>query len=351
MMKNRILLLLAFLLCMGQIIGCSQTEPTKINADEAADQDRVSIVCTTFPSYDWTRELLKDCKEEAELTLLVDNGVDLHSYQPTAEDIIKIGNADVLIYVGGESDGWISEALPKNKNKETIVINLLEELGEGAKIEEMVEGMQEDDHEHEMENEEEHIGEDEEEPGEHTENHQEEYDEHIWLSLKNAAVLVGRISDALQSVSPENSQQVEKNEAAYIEKLEELDRRYEQVVAESSFNTLVFGDRFPFRYLTDDYQLNYYAAFSGCSAETEASFDTIAFLSKKVDEINTPSIMVIESSDQKIAETVKQNTKEKNQRILVINSIQSVTREDINSGFTYIQAMEDNLAVLNQALN
>lgn len=336
MKRNRIWLFLVFLLCAGQIMGCAQTTPEK--EDKSRTEDKVSIVCTTFPSYDWTRELLRGLSETADLTLLVNNGVDLHSYQATAEDIVTIGAADIFIYVGGESDSWIAEALQKTSNKEMVVINLLETLGEGAKIEEMVEGMQEDEHGHEHEE-------------TSAEVHDDVYDEHIWLSLKNAQILVGHLSDALQEVMPNNQEQLKKNEAAYRERLAKLDERYEQAMAESKFNTLIFGDRLPFRYLIDDYGLNYYAAFSGCSAQTEASFETIAFLSGKADEVGASSIMVIESSDQKIAETIKQNTREKNQDILVLNSIQSVTEKDMNNGFSYIQAMEDNLEVFKQALN
>ena len=357
--KNRIWnVVLVTVLCLGLLPGCGKNETQKKVENVA---EKISIVCTTFPQYDWVREIIGKNNEKFELTLLIDNGVDLHNYQPTAEDIAKIGMADIFIHVGGESDGWVSNVLEKADNEELKVINLMEVMGDKAKTEELVEGMQESEHHHEQEDEDhehedgdhEHEDEEHEHEGE-GHNHEDggpEYDEHIWLSLKNASVLVSEISDVIQSVETEGAAEYATNCEGYIQKLNDLDKKYEKLVEKAQYKTVVFGDRFPFRYLVDDYGLDYYAAFIGCSAETEASFETITFLAGKVDEIGVPAILVIEKSNQEIAKTIKENTLEKNQKILEMNSIQSVTKEEIEAGFTYLKAMEENYACLKQALS
>ena len=221
------------------------------------------------------------------------------------------------------------------------VVNLLEVLGDKVKNEEVVEGMQEEEHEHE-------DGEEHEEGEEHE--HEEEADEHVWLSLKNAEVLVGTISNALQEVDPGNKDAYAANADAYVKKLSALDAEYQTAVDNAARKTVLFGDRFPFRYLVDDYGLNYYAAFVGCSAETEASFETISFLAKKVDELKLPCVLTIEGKNHKIAETIVKNTAPKSQKILTMDSMQSTTSKDVASGTTYFSVMEKNLAVLKEAL-
>ena len=302
-----------------------------VNAASAASSDeKIQIVTTIFPEYDWVMNVLGDDPANAEVTMLLDNGVDLHSYQPTADDILKISACDMFIYVGGESDEWVEDALKEATNKDMVVINLLEALGDSVKEEEMVEGMQESEHEHEE--------------GE------VEYDEHVWLSLRNAATLTDIISKELQRIDAANAQIYKNNSDAYIKKLNELDKQYSDAVSASSVKTLLFGDRFPFRYLTDDYGLTYYATFVGCSAETEASFETITFLAKKVDELLLHAVMTIEGGDHRIAETIVQNTAAKDQQILTMDSMQSTTSKDVENGTTYLSVMEGNLSVLKEAL-
>lgn len=296
------------------------------------------IVTTIFPEYDWVREILGEKFADADVTMLLESGVDLHSYQPTVDDMVKIANCDLFIYAGGESDGWVEGALKNAVNKDMQVINLLEVLGDCAKEEETVEGMQEEDHGHE-----EHG--DSDEHGEEA-----EYDEHVWLSLRNAETLVNAISGFLQELDPDNRDTYAANTEAYVEKLSALDAEYQAAVDAANHKTVLFGDRFPFRYLVDDYGLSYYAAFSGCSAETEASFETISFLARKVDELKLPCVLTIEGTQHKIAETIVQNTAEKNQKVLVMDSMQSITSKDVASGTTYLSIMEKNLSVLKQAL-
>ena len=327
-MKNRISLLLAWAIIVGLLAGCGQQNNTN-------KTDKLSIVTTIFPEYDWVKEILGDTAENAEITMLLDSGVDLHSYQPTVDDIVKISDCDLFLYVGGESDGWVKDALKNAPNEDRTVINLLDVLGDSVKEEETVEGMQEEDHDHED-----------------ADGHEEEaeYDEHIWLSLKNAQVLVAAISEALQKSDPARKDTYAANSEAYVEKLSALDADYQAAVDSATYKALLFGDRFPFRYLADDYGLDYYAAFPGCSAETEASFETVSFLAGKMDALGLPCVLTIEGTQHKIAETIVQNTAQKNQQILTMDSMQAVTANDAASGVSYLSIMEKNLSVLKKAL-
>jgi len=303
---------------------------TSVFAAKAKKSDKLKVVTTIFPEYDWTREILGSNPGKAELTLLLENGVDLHSYQPSIQDIAKISTADIFIYVGGESDGWVKDALKNAKNQNMKVINLLETLGDKVKAEEIKEGMQAEEEEDEDE--------------------EVEYDEHVWLSLKNAKILCAEIANALSEKDPANAATYKENLAAYTSRLDTLDAKYAASVKAGNKNTVLFGDRFPFRYLVDDYGLDYFAAFVGCSAETEASFETIIFLAKKVDELGLNSVLKIESGDGKIARTIIQNTKKKNAKVLTLDSIQSTTAKQAKAGTTYLKIMEANLTVLTEAL-
>ena len=472
----------------------------------AEEKDQLKVVTTIFPEYDWVKEIAGDKASEMDLTMLLDNGVDLHSYQPTADDIMKISDCDVFIYVGGESDGWVEDALKEAVNKDMKVVNLLEVLKDSVKTEEAKPGMQaEEGHNHgyshfadsdvedrsltdwsgdwqsvypyledgeldkvmerkaengdktaeeykayyetgyktdvekividgenntmeftkngvsakatyeykgyqiydyesgsrgvryffeatygsedapkyvqfsdhgiapgkaehfhiyagndgfdalseEMENWPTYYPADmtgEEIAEDMLEHEEKEYDEHVWLSLRNAQTLCGAIETALEEADPSNSDVYASNLAAYDEKLAALDGEYQEAVDSATQKTLLFGDRFPFRYLVDDYGLSYYAAFAGCSAESEASFETISFLAKKVDELGLKNVMTIEKSDQKIAKTIIENTESKDQKILTLDSMQSTTSDDVASGATYLSVMENNLGVLKEAL-
>ena len=203
--------------------------------------------------------------------------------------------------------------------------------------------MQED-HAHE-----EHEEHEEHEDHEDHEDH-EAYDEHIWLSLKNASVLAGVIADALAEADAAHATQYAERAADYRDLLDGLDARYEETLSQAGGNILLFGDRFPFRYLADDYELTCYAAFEGCAAETEASFETIAFLSDKADELDLQYVLTIEGSDARIAETIVRNTEKQDQQILSVNSMQSTTMQDAAQGVTYLSVMEENLKVLAEAL-
>ena len=318
--------MVAAFMALGSFTACSSAE------GKNSGNKKLKIVTTIFPEYDWVNNVLGDNPAGAEVTMLLDNGVDLHSFQPTAADIMKISSCDLFVYVGGESDDWVEDALKEAVNKDMVVINLMNVLGDSVKEEEIIEGMQAEDEE------------------EHEEEGETEYDEHVWLSLRNAQIIVKSISDALQKIDQANAETYKKNTDAYVGTLKALDADYKAVVDAASNKTILFGDRFPFRYMTDDYGLKYYAAFVGCSAESEASFETITFLSKKVDELKLPAVLTIEGKDKRIAETIVENTATKDQKVLTLDSMQSVSSADIKNGTTYISIMQNNLSVLKEAL-
>ena len=347
--KKILVVLLTMILVTGCITACGNStnniseedgnsntgitsSDKSLSGDDAKDK-KLSIVTTIFPEYDWVREIMGDQFNNADVTMLLDNGVDLHSYQPTTDDILKISECDVFIYVGGESDEWVEDVMKDASNSDMVVINLLETLGSDVKEEEIVEGMEA-----------------EEEESEEGEEEEVEYDEHVWLSLKNSQKACDAIALAIEKIDPDNADLYADNVKAYNEKLSTLDEEYKKAVDEAANKTVVFCDRFPFRYLTDDYNLSYYAAFVGCSAESEASFETILFLAGKVDELKLSSIFTIENSDQKIAQAVKDATKSKDQKIISIDSLQSTTAKDLENGKTYLSTMTDNLEVLKQGL-
>lgn len=333
-MKKKITsIILVLCLCSSTLFGCAKKEA---ESSDGAGNDKLNIVCTIFPEYDWMKQILGEQQENVNLTLIMDNGTDLHNFQPTTADIAEVAGCDMFVYVGGESDGWVEDALKTATNPDMVVINLMEVLSDSIKEEEVVEGMQ---------------AEEEEEAGEEEGEEEVEYDEHVWLSLKNTQNIVKAMADAMKTLDAANTDTYAMNADSYIGQLSELDESYQKMVDEAAHKVVLFGDRFPFRYLVDDYGIEYYAAFVGCSAETEASFDTIVFLAGKVDELGLPTVMTIENSDQAIEKTIIENTQSKDQKILVLDSMQSVTTEDISNGEEYLSIMQQNFEVLKEALN
>lgn len=314
------------------------------------EKPRVRIVATTFPVYDWTREILGDRLVETDLVLLQQSGADLHSYSPSAADLRKIAACDLFVFVGGESDEWTERALAQKGNPHRRVLSLVKALGSAAKEEKIVEGM-EHEHHHDADHDDDHDEDHHDHDKEHDHDEDEhEIDEHVWLSLRNAATLVKAISAELAAVDPAHAATYGANADAYRGRLAALDRRYADAVAGAKRKTILVADRFPFRYLADDYGLEYFAAFAGCSAESEASFKTIAFLSKKADELKLPVILTIEGARHKIAETVKRTTKSRDQRILTLDSLQSTGGEAAKTT-RYLDVMARNLDTLKAALN
>lgn len=314
-MKKHSLFLLPtlFVLGAGALLGCASTQPS----------DKMEIVCTIWPEYEWAKSVIGD-SDKFNVSLLMQNGSDLHSFQPTFSDISKITKSDFFIYVGGESDVWVPGVLQNKINDKLITLNLTETLGDKAIEEEHKEGMEE---QHEEE--------------------EEAYDEHVWLSLRNAELFVSAIEEKVSSLDPEHKDTYAANAQAYIDKLDQLDQKYIQATSSSSQNTLVFADRFPFLYLTTDYGLDYYAAFSGCSSDSDASMETIIFLANKIDELQLSHIFIIDGSNGEIAETVKESTESKDQKIVTLDSMQTTK---LSENKTYLGVMENNLEVLKEAL-
>lgn len=296
---------------------------------EQKSEGNIQIVCTVFPYYDWVRSIARGV-ENVEVTLLLDSGTDLHSYQPTASDIVTITSADLFIYTGGASDKWVSDVLKTSRNDNTVILDLMHNLPEERLF--CVEAIGEEEHKHE-------------EGEEH--NHAE--DEHIWLSVKNAMTLTKMIKDILCDIDSGNAAAYTENFTEYEKSLKALDKKYSSAVSDAKNKTVVFADRFPFVYLTEDYGLSYHAAFSGCSAESEASFETVKRLAGEIDKNSLSYILITETSDGSVAGTVKNTTKDKNQEILTLNAMQSVTKDKLS--LSYIDVMTENLSVLEKALS
>ena len=309
------------------ILAISLFNLTSCSGENPADNENLKVVCTIYPCYDWTREIIGDA-ENTEITYLLDDGSDLHNFQPTADDMIKISDCDVFVYVGGESDKWVDDALGNARNKNMKVVRLMDSLGDF---------MIEADHGEDMEH-------------EHNHDHEEIYDEHIWLSLNNAQFCADEICNALSAADSENSEKYIENCNNYKTELQLLDRSF-HILFDENPQTLIFGDQFPFIYFMKDYGLDYYAAFSGCSADTEASFETITFLAEKMDELGADTIFAIENSDCTIADAVIQNTKDKTQKTAVLDSVQSVSEKQIDRGYTYLKAMKNNYDILKEVYN
>ena len=312
-MKRRIFGIILAVLVLATII--SACTPGKKQTEESRG---ISIVCTTFPVFDWVSGIIGAENEEFEVTLLSKGG-DLHSYQPSARDIAKIHNCDLFIYNGGASDKWTEDIIRENGINALCLFDVVKE--------DLI-------CEH----------------GEHHHEHEADYDEHIWLSLRLAKMSVEAISDAICELAPEHAEVFEKNKEAYNLKLDELDEKYKKVAENSLDKTVIFADRFPFLYLTEDYGVSGVAAFPGCSADTDASFEVVAKLVEKVDELGKETILVLENSNQSVAETVVKNTEKKTAKIAVMNSCQSIGEEEIRKGASYLEIMTKNLDAFEKAL-
>lgn len=314
----------ALIFCLLLLTGCTGEFPQK-NAD-------IHIVCTIFPEYDWTRQIVGDI-ENVQVTLLVKNGTDLHSYQPSVQDIAQIAQADLFCYAGGVSDDWVLDVLKTAENDNVTAISMLEAAD--AKEENLVLGMQEESHHHSR---------NEPEEG-------EELDEHVWLSLRQAQLDCLAICDALCALDEAHASQYQTNCENYLQQLQELDALYtEKLEQNTARDTILMADRFPFRYLAEDYGLTYYAAFPGCSTETNASFETIVFLAEQMQEKQIPYLLVTESGDTTLAEAILKCADTEGE-ILTLCSMQSVTEKQLQEGLTYLGQMKQNLTVLLKALS
>ena len=284
-------------------------------------KSKYNIISTSFPGYDFARAVTKD--SEFNVEMLLKPGSEIHDFEPTPQDIIKIKNSDIFIYVGGESDEWIKDIL-KDINGKTKIIKLMD-LVETYE-EEHVEGMEDEDHDDE----------------------EIEYDEHVWTSPTNAITMIEKIKEEIVKIDSDNKDLYEKNLNNYVLELSKIDAEIKNIVENSKRKEIIFGDRFPLRYFTEAYGLTYYAAFPGCSEATEASAKTISFLIKKVKSDKIPVVFKIELSNGKIANTI---AKEANAKVLEFHSAHNITKDDFTSGLTYIDIMRNNIKSLSEALN
>lgn len=308
------------LLCVsivtGSLTSCSLGDKLK-----GKDDGKLDIVTTIFPSYDFAKEISGD---NANITMLLKSGQESHTYEPTTQDILSIQNCDLFIYVGGENDAWVDDILESFDEPVTVIkmmdcVQLCEEVH--------IEGTDDHDHEHD---------------------HDHETDEHVWTSPKNAMAISQEICDTLCEIDEDNKDEYKKNCENYLSELQKLDGEIREVVESAKRDTLVFGDRFPFLYFAQEYGLNYYAAFSGCSTETEPSAKTIAFLIEKIESEDIPAVLYIEFSAQTVADSIAEQTGTKS---LLLHSCHNVTKEEIEDGASYISLMEGNIEVLKEALN
>ncbi len=329
-----LIIILAFACCAT---ACQSTD----------SDDRIQIVVSIYPVYDWVCEIVGDSADNVNITLLLDNGNDMHSYEPSVSETVQILEADMFIYVGGESDEWVGDILDNNDTSTLTVINLVEVLGDDTLDEEVVEGM-EDAHDHDDCCDEDHDH-------DHDDEEDAETDEHVWLSLNNAMTIGTAIEAELSAIDADNATTYSANLSAYTAELEALDALYESAVASAVKEYVLFGDRFPFIYLFNDYSISYYAAFTGCSTATEASAETIAFLVDKVVELELDVILIIDGSDASIASTILSNaitadSSRQDTQILTLDSMQSVVLSGLDAEYSYLSVMASNLEVLELAL-
>ncbi len=314
-MKKAIAIILTIAVSVLCLCACTGNEKK-----QSDDDSKISVVSTIFPAYDFVREI---GGENVEVAMLLKPGTESHDYDPTPQDIIKIQDADLFIYVGGESDEWVNDILNSDDKKPKKVLALMDCVDKVQ--EETVEGMEAD------------------EDGDEA-----EYDEHVWTSPKNAVTITKKISEELKSLDSSKAAEFEKNTVSYCVQLSSLDNSIRNVVDNAKRKTLIFGDRFPFRYFVDEYGLSYYAAFPGCSSETEPSAATVAFLINKVKSESIPVVFCIEFSNGKVADTICESTGAKK---LTFHSCHNITQEEFDSGVTYLDLMKQNVKNLEEALS
>lgn len=315
-MKKLLAVLMSIIIASILLCACSG------RVKDSEDKGKIKIVTTIFPPYDFAREVAGD---KASLTMLLPFGGESHSYDPTAQDIIEIREADLFIYVGGESDQWVTEMLASSSKKPRKVLSMMDCVDKLQ--EEIVEGMQAE---------------------EGDKGDEVEYDEHVWTSPKNAVIITEKIKEMLAELDGDNAEYYERNASAYEEKLRELDKKFTDITSDASRKTMIFGDRFPFKYFVDAYHLKYYAAFPGCSSETQPSAATVAFLIDKVSSEKIPAVFVIEFSNEKIADSICESTGAKK---LTFHSCHNITKKQFDEGISYLKLMHQNADNLKEALN
>ena len=320
-MKNRIMILAtASILVAGLFSACGKTAEGRVKSGSAAAEDgRLSIVCTNFPEYDFARAIAGD---EADITMLLKPGAESHTFEPTPDQMITIQNSDLFVYVGGDSDEWVEDILASMDSTKLTTFKLMDKVD--TVEEELVEGMEPED--------------EEEGP---------EMDEHVWTSPKNAEKLVDAMAESLGKLDEDHRELFRKNADAYIKEIEQVDAEIREVVDNGKRKEIIVADRFPFRYFCDEFGLTYYAAFPGCSTDTQPSAKTVAFLTDKVSEDNIPVVFHIELSNGQMAEAISGDTGAK---VCELNAVHNVSDNDFKAGETYVSLMRRNVDVLKEAL-
>ena len=338
----------AFVLSLS---GCSRTP--------SPDENGQTILVCGFAQYDWVNNILGENPSGIAVERLNESSADMHSYQPTVADMVKIADCSLLIYTGGESEFWIDEAILSSGKTDSSCLSLMEIFEGPEKLcENYSDALSEHEHEHEADSEDDHEHEaDSEDEHEHEagseDEHEHEADEHLWLSLKMAPVFIEKITESICALDETNTLYYRKNSEDYIKKITNLDSSYESVAdaaRKTGRNLIIVADRFPFAYLTEDYHIEHIAAFPGCSAETEASFATILSLSDAVDRYLPGAVLILKKSSPDLAHTVINNSDVKDLPVLFLDDMQSVTPKDIEEGCSYISVSEDNLAAIRAAL-
>lgn len=324
-MKKKIMTIFAAALALAVALsGCALPGG---DAEKKSSGEKISIVCTNFPEYDFARQIAGD---KADVTMLLKPGAESHTYEPSPDDIKKIKDCDMFVYVGGDSDEWVEDVLESVDKSEVTVFKLMDQV---KTVEEVtVEGME---------------PEDEEEPAEGGED-EPEMDEHVWTSPKNAATIVKNMAKTMEKLDEKNKSTYEKNADAYVEKINKLDEEFREVVKNGKRKEIIVADRFPFRYFCEEYGLKYYAAFPGCSTDTQPSAKTVAFLTDKVKEDRIPVVFHIELSNEEMSKSIAEATGAKSR---LLNAVHNVSDEDFRNGATYVSLMEHNVEALKEALN
>lgn len=326
--------IIACLMACFTVFAFAACSLNKSGTPNSKGKEPLKIICTNFASYDFVRQIVGD---KAEVTMLLKPGAEAHSYEPSPKDIQAIGKSDLFVYTGGDSDEWVDGMLSSIDKSKLKTLKMMDTVK--LYEEEMSEGMQEEEHEHHHDDKEHHHHDGEEGP---------EMDEHVWTSPANAIQIVKALTETISGLDKDNAQTYQKNAEAYIAKLEKLDKDFHDVIDHAKRKEIIVGDRFPFLYFAKEFGLTYYAAFPGCSTDTEANPATIAFLVDKVKEDHIPVVFHIEMSNEQMSKAIAEATGAKNE---LLNAVHNVSDEEFKKGVTYIDLMNHNVKVLKEALN
>lgn len=348
--KKILCFVIALTLCLS-LTACGGSNKTE------KKQYKLKVMTTLFPYYDFARAVIGDI-DDIDLQLLVSPGQDDHSFEPTPKDVVAINQADLFIYNGGSIENWVDTVIDSLDNKKQQQMRMMDAIGQerllGEEEEDGVFAVSDHDHEHEDshshtkdETDEHSQAGNTSEQEEHS-HADEELDEHIWTSPANAEILVDSICQKLSQMMPEHKVQFRKNADNYIKQIKQLDTKFKNITSKATHKEVIFADKFPIKYFAKEYGLKYYAAFAGCSGDTEPSAKTVAFLIDKVKKNDVKGIFYLELSSTAMADTICQDT---GTVAYQFNSCHNITNEQFKAGVTYVQLMKENAKILEKALN